>query len=192
MLGLPTHLERRLYFPAKRNLTSRGVSHNSTGVLTSLNKPEFQMAIPAITREYTTGACRNSIKLMRLPLRRNKRPDSPAFHAQGFRVPNQRSKEPRFPWWNWRESQSTRSQQEKYTDVTSGMQNKLVYPKSTQDEAYFPFIEYIAISHSTSYRQMAWHPLQQSRDSLRHPSQVYRNIYFSKGTGWKLRATHII
>ena len=32
---------------------------------------------------------------------------------------------------------------------------------------------------------MAWHPLQQSRDSLRHPSQVYRNINFSKTTGWK-------
>ena len=27
---------------------------------------------------------------------------------------------------------------------------------------------------------MAWHPLQQTRDSLKHPSQVYRNIHFSK------------
>ena len=27
----------------------------------------------------------------------------------------------------------------------------MVYPKSTQDEAHFPFIESIAVSHSTSY-----------------------------------------
>ena len=39
---------------------------------------------------------------------------------------------------------------------------------------------------------MAWHPLQQSWDSLRHPSQVYRNINFSKATRWKIRAHHIV
>ena len=32
-------------------------------------------------------------------------------------------------------------------------------------------------------QQVAWPPLQQSRDSLRHPSQVYRNINFNKATG---------
>ena len=46
------------------------------------------------------------------------------------------------------------------------------------------------IPHHT--QQVAWHPLQQSRDSLRHPSQVYRNINFSKATGWKIRAHHIV
>ena len=151
MLGLPAHLQKRLYFPAKHSLTSRGVRHNYTGVLIWLNKPEFQMAIPAVTREYTPGTCRNSRKLMRLPPRLKMRPDSPAFRAEEFHVPNQRRKEPRFPWWNWRESPRTLSQQEKNTDVTSGMQNRLVYSKSTQDEAHFPFIESIAISHSTSY-----------------------------------------
>ena len=70
--------------------------------------------------------------------------------------------------------------------------NRLVYPKSTQDEAHFPFIESIAISHSTSYTTTGWHPLQQSRDSLRHPSQVNRNINFSKATGWNIRAPHIV
>ena len=39
---------------------------------------------------------------------------------------------------------------------------------------------------------MAWHPLQQSRHSLRHPSQVYRNINFSKARGWKIRGTNIV
>ena len=32
---------------------------------------------------------------------------------------------------------------------------------------------------------MARDNLEQSRDSLRHPSQFYRNINFSKATGWR-------
>ena len=37
------------------------------------------------------------------------------------------------------------------TDVISGMQKSSVYPKSTQDEAHFPFIGSIAILCSTAY-----------------------------------------
>ena len=40
--------------------------------------------------------------------------------------------------------------------------------------------------------QLAWLPLGISRDSLRHPSQVYRNTNFSTGTRGKLHAPHII
>ena len=40
--------------------------------------------------------------------------------------------------------------------------------------------------------QLAWLSLGNSRDSLRHPSQVYRNTTFSIGTRGKLHATHII
>ena len=36
--------------------------------------------------------------------------------------------------------------------------------------------------------QLAWLPLDSSRDSLRHPSQVYRNTNFSTGTRGKLHA----
>ena len=36
--------------------------------------------------------------------------------------------------------------------------------------------------------QLAWLPLGNSRDSLRHPSQVYRNTNFSTGTRGKLHA----
>ena len=79
MLGLPAHFQKRLYFPAKHSFTSRGFRHNKTGFLISLKKPEFQMAIPAVTREYTPGACRKSRKLMRLPPRRKMRPDSLHF-----------------------------------------------------------------------------------------------------------------
>ena len=61
-----------------------------------MNKLEFRMAIPAITREYTPGSCRNSRKPMRLPLHREMRLDSPALRAEQFRVPNQTRKEPVF------------------------------------------------------------------------------------------------
>ena len=40
--------------------------------------------------------------------------------------------------------------------------------------------------------QLAWLPLGNSRDSLRHPSQVYRNTSFSLGTRGKLQALHIV
>ena len=43
------------------------------------------------------------------------------------------------------------SQGEMNTDVTSGMENSSVYPKSTRDEPHFPFIGSIAIPCSTAY-----------------------------------------
>ena len=40
--------------------------------------------------------------------------------------------------------------------------------------------------------QLAWLPLDNSRDCLRHLSQVYRNTSFSLGTRGKLHALHIV
>ena len=40
--------------------------------------------------------------------------------------------------------------------------------------------------------RLAWLPLGNSRDSLRHLSQVYRNTNFSLGTGGKLHALNIV
>ena len=40
--------------------------------------------------------------------------------------------------------------------------------------------------------RLTWLPLGISRDSLRHPSQVYRNTSFSLGTRGKLHALHIV
>ena len=40
--------------------------------------------------------------------------------------------------------------------------------------------------------QLAWLPLGNYRDSMRHPSQVYRNTNFSTGTLGKLLAPHIV
>ena len=120
--------------------------------MTSLNKVEFRMAIPALTREYTPGSCRNSRNPMRHPPRWEMRLDFPALHAEQSRVSNQTRKEPRFAWWKTRVSPRTLSQDEKNTDVISGMQNSSVYRKSTRDEAHFPFIGSRGIPCSTSYR----------------------------------------
>ena len=150
------------------------------------------MGIPDVTREYNPRACRNSRKPMRLPPRNEMRPDSPALHAEQLRFPNQTHKYPLFAWLNSRESPTRLSQDEKNTDVTSGTQNSLVYRKSTQDEAHFPFIESIAVSHFTSYTTSVLTSFTTIRRFLRHPSQVYRNINFSNATGWKTRAPHIV
>ena len=40
--------------------------------------------------------------------------------------------------------------------------------------------------------QLAWLPLGNSKDSHRHPSQVYRNTNFSLGIRGKLHAIHIV
>ena len=50
--------------------------------------------------------------------------------------------------------------------------------------------EQCTIPHHTG--QLAWLPLGNSRDSLRHPSQVYRNTNFSTGTRGKLHAPHVV
>ena len=50
--------------------------------------------------------------------------------------------------------------------------------------------EQCTIPHHTG--QLAWLPLGNSRDSLRHPFQVYRNISFSTGIRGKLDAHHIV
>ena len=113
---------------------------------------EFRTSIPAVTREYTPGRCCNSRNPMSHPPRRELRPESPALGAEQVRVPNQTHKEPRCAWWNTRESPRKLSQDERNTAVTSGMQNRSVYPKPTRDEAHIPFIGSIAILCSTSYR----------------------------------------
>ena len=59
----------------------------------SLNKLEFRMAIPVVTREYTRGSCSTSSKPKRLPPFREIRLNSQALGAEPFRVPNQTIKE---------------------------------------------------------------------------------------------------
>ena len=74
------------------HLDSLVVPHNYTGFLTSLNKVDFRIAIPAVTCEYTPGSCRNSRNRMRHPPCLEMRLDSPALHAEQSRIPNKRRK----------------------------------------------------------------------------------------------------
>ena len=54
-----------------------------------MKKLEFRMDIPAVTREYTPGSCRNSRKPMRLSPLCEMWPDSPALCPEQLRFPNQ-------------------------------------------------------------------------------------------------------
>ena len=56
------------------------------------------MAIPALTREYNPGSCRNSRNPMTHTPRWEMSLDFPALGAEGTRVPNQTGKEPQFSW----------------------------------------------------------------------------------------------
>ena len=129
-----------------------GIHRNWTGVRMSLNKHEFWMSIPIVTREYPPGSCCNSRKTMRLPPQRGTTPDSPALRAEQFQVPNQTRKEPWFAWWNSRVSPRTPSQVSNDTDVSKGMWNCSLYTKSTHDDAQLPCIGSRAIPRSPSYK----------------------------------------
>ena len=50
--------------------------------------------------------------------------------------------------------------------------------------------EQCPVPHHTG--KLSWLPLGNPRDSLRHPSQVYRNTNFSTGTRGKLHAAHMV
>ena len=139
-----------------------------------LNKVEFRMAIPAVTREYPPGYCRNSRNPLRHHPRQEMRPESPALGAEQFRVPNQTFNEPKCACWNTRESLRKLSQDKRNTAVTSGMQNSSVYPKSTRDEAHFPFMGSIAIPCSTSYRTSG---LTSFRKLQRFPETPVSSLY---------------
>ena len=52
-----------------------------------MNKVEFRMAIPAVTREYTPGYRRNSRNTMTHTPRQEMRLDFPAFRAEQYRIP---------------------------------------------------------------------------------------------------------
>ena len=132
------------------------------------------MAIPAITREYTPGSSRNSRNPMRHPPQREMRLDSPALHAEQSCISIQTCKEPRHSLSNTRESPRTLSQDEMNTDVTSGIENSSVYPKSTRDEAHFPFIGSIAMPCSTAYSKSG---LTSLRKLQRFPETPVSSLY---------------
>ena len=139
-----------------------------------MNKVELGMAIPALTQEYKPGSCSNSRNPMRQPPRWEMRPVSPALGREQFPVPNETCKDPQCTSWNTTESQRPLSEDERNTAVTSGMQNSLVYPKSTRIEAHFPFIGSLVIPCSTSYRTSG---LTSFRKLQRFPETPVSSLY---------------
>ena len=150
------------------------------------------MAIPAVTGEYTPGACRNSRKLMRLPPRRKMRPDSPDFRLRSSVFPIKDVRNLDFP--DGTEENPPEHCHNQRRTLMSPQECKIdgCTPNQLRKKHISPSLNPYPSRIPHHIQQVAWHPLQQSRDSLRHTSQVYRNINFSKATGWKIRAPHIV
>ena len=150
------------------------------------------MSTPAVTREHTPASRCNSRKIIRLPTRWTMRPDTPVLHAEQFLVPNQTGKEPWFvdgstesPPEIPRKSRRTLMSPHK-CEISQGSRNQLEI--KTNSPALAP--EQFPVPHHT--RQVAWLPLGNYWNSLRHMSSVYRNTNFSTGTRGKLHEHHII
>ena len=150
------------------------------------------MANSAVSREYTPGSCCNSRNPMRHPPHREMRLDSPALHAEQFLVPNQTGRsldlldrttesQPEIP----HKSRRTLMSPQECEIARCGLN----YLEMTTNPPALAS-EQCPIAHYTG--QYYWLPLGNSRDSLRHRSQVYRNTNFSTGTRGKLHVPHII
>ena len=136
------------------------------------------MHIPAVTREYNPGLCHNSRNPMRLPTHREMRPNSLALRAEQFRFRNETRKELQFAWLNSKESPRSLSQDEKNTDVTSGMHNNSVHTKSNWDEANFPYIGSITILRSKSYRTSGLTPFRKLQRLTETPASSIEDHQF--------------
>ena len=119
------------------------------------------------------------------------RPDSPALRAEQCIVPKQvrslhlldgtTESPPEFPHKSRRTLKSSQECEIALSSLNQ-LEMKTNFPALASEQCPFP--------HHTS--QLAWLPLGNSRDSLRHPSQVYRNTNFRTGTRGKLHAPHIV
>ena len=113
------------------------------------------MTIPAVTQEYTPGACRNWRKLSRLLPLPKMRPDSPALHAENSVFPIKYIRNLDFldgtsenPQEHCHKTRRTLlSAQECKIDWCTPNQLKMIWV----DWSQFPCIGSIAISYSTSY-----------------------------------------
>ena len=150
------------------------------------------MFIPAVTREYTPGASCNSIKLRDFPLAARWGPIPLHCVLRSSVFPIKDIRNLNFPDWTKKNPQ----------EHCQNKRRTLISPQECKIDWCNPNkLKMTHTSHSLNPRpsriphhiqQLAWYPLKHSRDSLRHPSQVYRNINFSKATRWKIRAPHII
>ena len=72
---------------------------------------------------------------------------------------------------------------------TSGMQNSLVYPKSTRDEGHFPFIGSIAIPCSTEYSTSGFTSLRKLQRFSETPTSSLYEYSFQQSSSKKVPCT---
>ena len=120
------------------------------------------------------------------------RPDSPALRAEQCLVPNQTGKEPLFAFGITESPPEGPNKSRRTLMSTQEYEIAQCSPVQLEMTTNSPSLasEQCSVPHHTG--QWAWIPLSNTRDSLRHPSQVYRNTNFSTGTLGKLHAPHII
>ena len=150
------------------------------------------MAIPAVTREYTPGASATRKNSWDFPLAARWGPiplhfmlSSSVFPIKDVRnlnFPDGTEENPQEHCHNRR--RTLLSPQECRIDWCTPNQLKMKHISLSLN----PYPSHIP----HHIQQVAWHPLQQYRDCLRHPSQVYRKSNFSKATGRKIRSPHIV
>ena len=121
---------------------------------------------------------------------REMRPESPALRAEQCLVPKQTGRSldlldgptespPELPHKSRRTLMSPQE-----CEIARGSPNQL----EIKPESFALAPEKFPFPHHT--RQVAWLPLGNHRDSLRHTSQVYRNTNFNTGTRGKLHSPH--
>ena len=150
------------------------------------------MAIPTVTDEYTPGSCLNSRNPMRHPPRQEMRPEFPALGAEQCLVPKKTGR--RLDLLDGTTESPPEDPHKCRTTLISPQECQIAWcsPNQLEMTTNSPALasEQCRIPHHTG--QLASLPLGNSRDSLRHPSQVYRNISFSTGTRRKLNAPQFI
>ena len=119
------------------------------------------------------------------------RPDSPAVRAEQYLVPNQRAKQ----------LDLLDGTTESPPEITHKSRRTLMSTQECEISRCIPNqLERMTNSTALASEQfpdphhpglVAWLPLGNSRDSLRHPSLVNRNTNFSRGTRGKLHE-HLI
>ena len=150
------------------------------------------MATPAVTQECTPGSRRNSRKTMKLPDPCQMWPDS--LHCVQSNA--------LFPIKQVRSLDLLDGTKESPPEVPNKSIRTLISPQESQIARCNPNqLEMTTNSPALASEQcpiqdhtgrFAWLNLGNSRDSLRHPCQVYRNTNFSLGTRGKLHALHIV
>ena len=150
------------------------------------------MATAAVTRECTPGSRRNSRKTMKLPPRLEMRPDSLHWVQSNALFPIEQVRSLDVVDGTTENPQGIPHKSRRTLISPQECEKALCSPNHLEMMTNSPALasEQCPVPHHTG--QFPWLPFGNSRDSLRHASEVNRNTNFSTGTRGKVHATHII